>query len=373
MTTPTPTPSGLPIQRTSRDPQVLRDRLEQWLRSTTGDPGATVGELAGTDANGMSSDTVLFRASWADREGNHDDRLVARIAPDAADVPVFPSYDMHAQFETIRLVHELTEAPVPTPLWCEPDAGALGASFFVMRRVDGQVPPDVLPYPFGDNWLFDAAPADQRRLQDTTVDALAAVHSVEDAPTVFTFLDGRAVGDTPLRRHVTHTRNLAGFVAAHGPISPLIPRGFDWLDRHWPARESEPVLSWGDSRIGNVIYADFAPAALLDWEMAGLGPRELDVVWLFGSHLVFQHLSELLGLPGMPDFLRPDDVCQHYATRTGHEPRDLDFYLVYAVLQWAIVLTRTGQRQVHFGEREAAADPDDYVFHKELLRSLLTD
>ncbi|HEU5034304.1 MAG TPA: phosphotransferase family protein [Mycobacteriales bacterium] len=372
MTTP-PTPAATPIQRTSRDPQVLRARLETWLRTAVGDPGATADDLAGTAANGMSSDTVLFRATWSDQDGTHDERLVARIAPDAADVPVFPSYDMRAQFETIRLVHELTDAPVPTPLWCEPDPAALGAPFFVMRRVDGQVPPDVLPYPFGDNWLYDADPADQRRLQDATVDALAAVHSIRDAATVFPFLDGRAEGDTPLRRHVAHTRNLANYVAAHGPISALITDGFEWLDRHWPDHESGPVLSWGDSRIGNVIYADFAPAALLDWEMAGLGPRELDVVWLFGSHLVFQHLTELLGLPGMPDFLRPGDVIERYAARTGHEPRDLDFYLVYAVLQWAIVLTRTGQRQVHFGEREAAADPDDYVFHKELLRSLLTD
>ena len=46
-------------------------------------------------------------------------------------------------------------------------------------------------------------------------------------------------------------------------VAALVERGFDWLDRHWPAYESEPVLSWGDSRIGNVIYRDFRPAALL--------------------------------------------------------------------------------------------------------------
>ena len=44
------------------------------------------------------------------------------------------------------------------------------------------------------------------------------------------------------------------------------------------------MLSWGDSRIGNVLYEDFRPVAVLDWEMATVGPRALDVSWIiFGG------------------------------------------------------------------------------------------
>ena len=367
------TPSATPMQRTSRDPHLMRRRLADWIGRQVGAAGAVdVAEFAGTDANGMSSDTILFRARWSDGAGSHDEQLVARVAPDPDDVPVFPSYDMPGQFETIRLVHELTDVPVPEPLWCEPDAAAIGAPFFVMRRVDGVVPPDVLPYPFGDNWLFDATADRQRRLQDTTVDAVAALHAIDDAPSRFSFLEYAAPGDTHLRRHVARTRALADFVAAQGATLPIIDRGFAWLEAHWPAHEGDTVLSWGDSRIGNVIYSGFTPAALLDWEMAGLGPRELDVAWLICAHLVFQHLADLLGLPGMPDFMRADDVVARYEARTGHAIRDLDFYLVYSALQWAIVLARTGQRQVHFGEREMPADHEELVFHRLLLEQLLT-
>ena len=49
----------------------------------------------------------------------------------------------------------------------------LGRPFFLMDRVDGIVPPDVMPYTFGDNWLFDAPVDDQRQLQDSTVEVLA--------------------------------------------------------------------------------------------------------------------------------------------------------------------------------------------------------
>src|SRR3954467_4305609 len=211
-----------PIRRSSRDPEVLRSVLQSWVASRLG-VAVDVSDVAGTDANGLSSDTVLFRASWQDADGTtHDDALVARVAPHPDDVPVFPSYDLAGQFEAMRLVATLSTAPVPEALWCEPDASLRGAPFFVMRRVDGLVPPDVLPYNFGGNWLYDAAPADQRRLQESTIAAIAALHSIADAPARFAFLEHDDVGDTHLRRHVAHTRAWYAMVAADGGRSPLI-------------------------------------------------------------------------------------------------------------------------------------------------------
>jgi aminoglycoside phosphotransferase (APT) family kinase protein len=369
-TTPT-TPGASPMRRSSRDPEVVRERLERWLQSRLGagsDPA--VSDVAGTDANGMSSDTVLFRASWSDDSGRREEQLVARVAPDAADVPVFPTYDMQGQFDVVRIVGERSRAPVPDTLWCETDPAPLGAPFFVMRRVDGVIPPDVLPYPFGGNWLYDAGPADQRTLQDETVAAIAGVQDVADPLTTFAFLERPDSGDTHLRRHVAHTHAWYRMVAREGAASPLVERGFAWLDAHWPRHESEPVLSWGDARIGNVIYRDFRPVALLDWEMAGLGPRELDVAWLVFAHEVFQELTTSLGLEGMPEFMRADDVCQHYASLTGYEPRDIDFYRRYAGLQWGIVFLRTGARQAHFGERTMPDDPEELIYNRAQLERL---
>ena len=52
---------------------------------------------------------------------------------------------------------------------------------------------------------------------------------------------------------------------------PLIERTFAALDKTRP-HEGPTVLNWGDSRIGNMMFHDFAPVAVLDWEMAALGP-----------------------------------------------------------------------------------------------------
>jgi aminoglycoside phosphotransferase (APT) family kinase protein len=361
-----------PITRSSRDHRTLRANLEAWLATRLpagAEPRITA--IEGTAANGMSSETLLLDAEWAERGDRRSRRLVARLAPGADDVPVFPRYRLDHQFEAIRLVAELTDVPVPPPWWCETDDGAVGSPFFVMGRVDGRVPPDVMPYNFGDCWLCDADPAEQRQLQDATVGVIARLHDIDAATERFAFLEPPAPGDTPLRRRVALTQDWYRFAVAGGPRSRLVERGLAWLDDHWPAQESEPVLCWGDSRIGNVIYQGFDPAAVLDWEMATLGPRELDVAWLIYAHRLFEDLAATFDLDGMPAFLRPDDVAATYEAATGHTPRDLVWYGTYAALQYAIVFLRIGARAVRFGEAEMPDDGDELITNREPLERML--
>jgi aminoglycoside phosphotransferase (APT) family kinase protein len=48
--------------------------------------------------------------------------------------------------------------------------------------------------------------------------------------------------------------------ARGGRRSELIERGLRQLHATWP-REGRTVLSWGDVRIGNIIYRNFEPVA----------------------------------------------------------------------------------------------------------------
>ena len=366
---------GEELQRSSRDPEGLRQRLEAWLATRLpAGAGPAIGPLAGTAANGMSSETLLFDAEWTHHGARRSERLVARVAPDPHDVPVFPRYDLDRQYEAMRLVDRLTTVPVPAVWWSEPDPAPLGMPFFVMGQVDGRVPSDVPPYNFGDSWLSDASAADRRCLQDATVGVLAELHAVDRPTERFAFLALDAPGDTPLRRRVAHTRDWYAFAVGElGRPSPLIERGFAWLEDHWPAHEGPAVLSWGDARIGNVIYDGFVPAAVLDWEMAALAPQEIDVTWLIYGHRLFEDIAGSMGLPGMPGFLRSDDVASAYEALTGYTPRDLAFYGTYAALQFAIVFLRTGRRQAHFGEREMPPDVDDLILNREPLERMLAD
>jgi aminoglycoside phosphotransferase (APT) family kinase protein len=152
---------------------------------------------------------------------------------------------------------------------------------------------------------------------------------------------------------------------------PIIERSLDWLEQQWPADRGPDVLCWGDARIGNIIYQGFEPAAVLDWEMAALAPRELDVGWFIFLHRFFQDIAEFFGAPGLPDFLRRSDVERCYAELTGWQLRDMDFYLTYAALRHAIIMARIKRRMIRFGEDEVPADIDDYVMHRASLEQLL--
>jgi len=349
-----------------RDPEQIRADLQRWLAERVPDP--RVDNVHSPDATGMSSETLLFDATWDGR--TH--RLVARIAPAATAVPVFPTYDLDSQFRIMRAVAEHTDVPVPAVLWSEPDAGPLGAPFFVMSRIDGVVPPDVMPYNFG-SWVTEADDAQRAAMQDSAVGILARIHELPlDAVD-----PGIADLDTPpdataaVRAHIDRQRAYYEWTTRTGPRSPLIERAFAWLDEHVPDDPSPAVVCWGDARIGNILFDDFEPVAVLDWELATIGAREMDLAWMTFLHRFFEDIAAAANLPGLPGFLRRDDLAAAYAARTGHTPQHLDFHTCYAALQHAIIMLRIQTRAVHFGQAEQPDDPDSMILHRATLEAML--
>lgn len=375
--TQAPPPPDMKLQRSSRDPSTLADRLSSWLATQLPEGAApTVVVHAGADANGMSSETLPLDVTWSEGGEQRVGRFVARVAPAAEDFPVFPDYALGDQYDAMRLVGELTDVPVPVVRWMEPTGEVLGTPFFLMDRVEGVVPQDVLPYNFGDNWLHDASPEQQRSLQDATVGVLARLHAIPEATATFAFLDPARHGHqgaTPLARNLARTKAWYDFAVPDIGRSAVTERGLAWLEEHLPEQQGDAVLCWGDSRIGNVLFQDFAPVAVLDWEMATVGPRELDLSWMVFAHMVFESITGALELPGMPHFLREEDVVATYRQLTGVEVGDLHWYHVYNAVQWCIVFLRTGARQIHFGEIERPQDPDALMHHKPLLDRLLAE
>jgi aminoglycoside phosphotransferase (APT) family kinase protein len=348
--------------------------MSRWLATVL--PGGVTPDVtveSGVDANGMSSETIILTGRWDDN-GQVEQKWVARVAPAAQDVPVFDSYRMDHQFDVIRLVGELTDVPVPTVRWLENSGEVLGTPFFLMDYVDGRVPPDVMPYTFGGNWFADSAAEQQRELQDSTVGVLAKLHSIPDPPQTFGFLDD---GSDPnaLRRNLNWLQNWYQFAVPDIGRSALVERSLDWLEANWPAdvAASDPVLVWGDSRVGNVLYEGYQPVAVLDWEMATLGPREMDAAWMIFAHNVFQELAGLAGLPGLPDFMTEADVKATYAELTGVQLGDLNWFYVYSGVIWACVFMRTSARRVRFGEIGKPDDVESLFYHGALLKRLIGD
>lgn len=354
---------------TERDLGELAEQLSAWLSGKVGaDAPPKVHNLSKPATGGMSSITVLFDAEWSVSGAVESGSFVARMAPEDGSFPVFQFYDLPMQYQVMSGVAAASQVPVPPLRWLELDESFCGTTFFVMEKVDGRIAADNPPYVFF-GWVFDATAQERALIADSTVEAIAQVHAIDDVAKRFPLLDGEG---SALRRHFQAQRaSYAWALTDDGIEIPLIERAFEWLEANWPARTGPDVLNWGDARPGNILYDGFTPAAVLDWEMATLGPRELDLGWVIFLHRFFQDIATRFDQPGLPDFLRRDAVVAKYEELTGHSVQNLDFYIVYAALRHAIVIARIKRRMIHFGEDTVPAELDDYVMHRLNLEALL--
>ncbi len=359
------------ITTSTRDPAEIAARLRQWLAETLpphSDPEIT--DVKSPESNGMSSETLLFNARWNEDGTAVDHQLVARIEPPSTDYPVFTTYDMDMQFRVMRLVQENTPVPVPQTHWYEPDRAVLGGSFFVMDRIEGIVPPDVLPYTFGDNWVFDGSDADRHTIQESAIRATAGIHSITPDNQDLAFLQLRQPGTTSLERILNHWVDYYDWVVEDLP-SPLLADCFTWLQENLPTDAGGDALSWGDGRIGNMMFRDNEVVAVLDWEMASVAPPEVDLGWMCYLHLFFQDLAVQLGAPGLPDMFRPSDVRESYAKASGTDPGDLTWHIAFAAMRHGVIMRRVTERSIHFGEAVRPDDIDDLIIHRDTLRGML--
>jgi aminoglycoside phosphotransferase (APT) family kinase protein len=345
-----------------RDLDEVGPAMEKWARAVLG-PDARVSE-ASSPGNGMSSETVLFEMTL----NGETERYAARLAPMPEVYPVFPEYDIELQAKAMRLVQARTDVPVPDVRWVELDPQWLGTPFLVMRRIDGEAPPDIPPYVFG-GWVADAPPETRAAMQTRTLQVLKKLHELSPANADLVFLTRPKHGESALRQQIGYQRWYYDW-AREDMSYPLIDRTFEWLEANWPA-EGETVLNWGDARVGNVLYHDFAPIAVLDWEMVTIGPREVDLAWMIFLHTFFHDMAVTFGLPGMTDFMQWDSVIAEYEELTGHTVANLEWFTVYAALRFAIVSIRTSKRGIAYGTMEEPADPDDLVMFRGLLEKML--
>ena len=105
------------LQKSSRDLDRTRAALTAWLAGKL--PAGSAPEVTELTAppTGQSSETLLFTATWHDHGARQARRLVARVAPQQVDMPIFPSYQMEREFQVIRSVGQLTDVPVPEAVW----------------------------------------------------------------------------------------------------------------------------------------------------------------------------------------------------------------------------------------------------------------
>ena len=319
-----------------------RGQLQSWLEAQLPDAtGVEVSELSTPGFTGFSNETLLFEAAWTAGGEAHREALVARVLPTGH--TVFLEQNFELQFRVMRALRENTEIPMPPMRWLETDAGVLGSPFYVMGRVDGEVPGDNPPYTT-EGWLYEAAPENQERLWWSGIDTLADIHRLDWKALGLEFLEQPGVGTASLDDQLDYYERYFAW-AANGQPNRIAEAAWEWVKANRPATDEPRTLCWGDARIGNMIFDDFRCAAVLDWEMVTLGDPVEDLGWWL---FLDRHHAEGTGVPRLPGFPSRADTVIRWEERTGRAARDLEFYEVFAGFRFAVVMIRIAQLVVQY-------------------------
>jgi aminoglycoside phosphotransferase (APT) family kinase protein len=344
-----------------RDPESTRQILQEWLARQL--PGAdnVVVDAVQTPANtGFSAETLMFEAAWRERGQTTErrERLVAKVAPTGHQI--FPEPRFDEQVALLRILAR-TEIPVPVLHWHEADPAVLGAPFYVMTRVDGDVPTDMPPYHTG-GWVTEVSPAERERMWWSGVGILAQVHALDVTGLGLGFVDQLSYGPTGLSQRLAYYEHYLDW--AYAGTVPVAQAALAWLRRHQPAEDGEAVLLWGDSRIGNIIFVAGQPAAVLDWEMATLGQPEEDLAWFL---LLDRHHSEGVGVARLAGFPSPGLTIERYEQLTGRTLAHMDYYEVLSAMKFAVVMARIGQLFIHY---ELVPPDNDFPYNNTATQLL---
>jgi aminoglycoside phosphotransferase (APT) family kinase protein len=248
----------------------------------------------------------------------------------------------HDVLREARLLQALRDRPAHTPVvvaTCD-DPGVIGAPFYVMERVEGDVITTEVPPALDDD-------AQRRRIAEELVDALADVHAVDWQACGLEGY-GKPTGylDRQLRRFAglwehNRTREL-----------PALERVTAWLGEHRPDSPAATIVH-GDYRLGNTMFAPGAPArlvAIFDWELATIGDPLADVGYLVATWSqpgdpedVPFSFGDVTRRPGFPT---REELIARYEAATGRSMSDVRWYTTLALWKAAVFLEGSYKRRL---------------------------
>jgi aminoglycoside phosphotransferase (APT) family kinase protein len=228
---------------------------------------------------------------------------------------------------------ERTTVRVPKVLATCADEGVIGAPFYVMERVHGEVintslPDGVTPEHVGDE----------------LIDALVEVHATDWQACG---LEGFGKPTGYLQRQVRRFTGLWEHNATRA--IPALDEVTTWLGAHIP--ESGPAtIVHGDYRLGNVMFTGSRLSAIFDWELATIGDPLADVGYLLATWAQAgdpeSTIASLTTVTRAPGFPTRDHLVARYEQRSGRSMQALAWYTTLALWKSAIFLEGSYKRRL---------------------------
>jgi aminoglycoside phosphotransferase (APT) family kinase protein len=262
------------------------------------------------------------------------------------------AHDMGREWRFITALAP-TPVPVPPPVAFCADTGVIGAEFYLMEFVDGDVLGDE-----ASGHRLPEGPA-RRTAGLDAVDVLAELHAVD--PDAVGLGDLRRPGnylERQLRRwhrqvHESAVPDLSAVDGAHARL----------VERAAALAPSEPRVAHGDFRLGNLaVGPDGRVRAVFDWELAAIGDPLADLGWLLASWgRPGDTVPATVAGPSLaPGYAERDELVARYAERSGRDltrlQADLDVYVAFA--RWRMACIGAGVYSRYAGGVMGGAESD---------------
>ncbi len=224
-------------------------------------------------AGGWSHEIYVFYATW-----NEDGRAMRQgfcLRKDPGSGLLRELSNLGEQFRVIKAL-EPTSAPTPKAYWYEADPSLLGGPFFVMEKVEGDVPN---PWSHaGKQFYADAAK--RGKLPRSFTEALASLHNLDWRATGLDFIGVPGDGKGFALREIAKWESLID--QSIRKSEPVLTELLLWLKANAPETRRLAFVH-GAYRTGNLIIKDDAIAAIIDWELQVIGDPMYDVAYVLSN------------------------------------------------------------------------------------------
>ena len=352
------------------DARTVHDRLTGWLgRAKPEWRGLTVAPMDVQLGSGFSAEIFFVDVAYTDAAGPQRRALVVRRQPLLNEV-VFES-SLVLQANMMAALDRRGDVPVPAWVGIETDPALLGAPFLVMGRVDGEAATQRPNYNL-QGWLAEATPQHRGRCFAAAIAEIAKVHAI-DWRDGFQFLDRPDRGRPGLDQYLGYLVDWHR-AAGKGRAMPIADAALAHILAHRPddtpgesADDANVCVLWGDPTPSNTMWRlDGSVAALIDWELAALGPPELDMAWWLYFDDLFSRRFGVTRLPGLPT---RDETIALYEAASGRTLRHMDYYDIVVALRMALVAAGAFDRQVSIGNIAA----DNASLNANLMTTYLAE
>jgi len=253
-------------------------------------------------------------------------------------VKISKAHDMLREFKVLQALEKAAYSKTPKAfLVCE-DISIIGAPFFLMEKVDGEILRNKMPKG------IDLSPTFFKQLSVNTLNSLIELHQLE-------LIDSGLIHLGKPEGYVL--RQVEGWISRYEKAKTeeisLLEDAANWLMENLPSQVDSCSFIHNDFKFDNLVLHSWDNPqidAVLDWEMATIGDPLMDLGTLLAYWAEADDALELkmFNLSHVEGNFTRQDVINYYAEHSNLDLSQILFYYIFGLFKVATIAQQIYQR-----------------------------